>query len=117
MFEHRHAPLAPRRVFAHRMLRSAALAGGFIGVSLAMGTVGYHVFEGLGWLQAALNAAMILTGMGPVDEVRTTGGKVFAIVYALYSGVAFLTAVAVLLAPAAHRFMHRFHLEPKGRNP
>jgi Co/Zn/Cd efflux system component len=117
MFEHRQAPLAPRRVFARRMLRSAALAGGFIGFSLAMGAVGYHVFEGLGWLQSALNAAMILTGMGPVDEVRTTGGKVFAILYALYSGVAFLTAVAVLLAPAVHRFIHRFHLESKGRNP
>ncbi|MCX5653234.1 MAG: hypothetical protein NTY65_01070 [Planctomycetota bacterium] len=115
MFEHRHAPLALRKVFVHRMLRSAAMATAFLVFSLCIGTLGYHVFVGLDWLQAALNAAMILAGMGPVDEIRTTGGKVFAIVYCLYSGVAFLTTVAVLLAPAVHRFLHRFHLEAEGR--
>ena len=115
MLEHRHAPLAPRRVFVHRMLRSAAIGVAFLVFSLCIGTLGYHVFVGLDWLQAALNAAMILAGMGPVDEIRTTGGKVFAIVYCLYSGVAFLTTVAVLLAPVVHRFLHRFHLEVEGK--
>ena len=111
MFEHRHAPLAPRKVFVRRMLVYAAGGCGFIAFSLALGTVGYHVTEGLDWLEAALNAAMIMTGMGPVDQLHTTGGKVFAIAYCIYSGVAFLTTMAVLLAPVVHRFIHRFHLE------
>ena len=115
MLEHRHAPLAPRHIFVRRMLRSAALALGFIAFSLGIGTAGYHWFVGLDWLQAALNAAMILTGMGPVDEIRTTAGKVFAILYCIYSGVAFLTTAALLLAPVVHRFIHRFHLEVEGK--
>ena len=82
-----------------------------IGGSLGIGIVGYHLFVGLGWLDALLNASMILTGMGPVDPVTTAGGKLFASAYALFSGVAFLTIVAVLLAPLIHRFLHRFHLE------
>ena len=115
MFEHRHAPLAPRHIFVRRVLRNAALALGFIAFSLGIGTAGYHWFVGLDWLQAALNAAMILTGMGPVDEIRTTAGKVFAILYCIYSGVAFLTTAALLLAPVVHRFIHRFHLEAEGK--
>jgi len=115
MFEHHHAPLAPRKVFIRRMLRSVAMGIAFIMFSLCIGTLGYHVFEGLDWLQAALNAAMILTGMGPIDEIRTVGGKAFAIAYCIYSGVAFLTTVAVLLAPVVHRFLHRFHLEVEGK--
>ena len=82
-----------------------------IAVSLFIGACGYHVFGLLNWLDATLNAAMILTGMGPVDAMRTTGGKLFATGYALFSGVAFLTTVAVLYAPLVHRFLHRFHLD------
>jgi hypothetical protein len=115
MLEHRHAPLAPRKVFVRRVLRNAALAICFIAFSLGVGTLGYHGFEGLDWLEAALNAAMILTGMGPVDTFHTTGGKVFAIAYCIYSGVAFLTTAALLLAPVVHRFIHRFHLEAEGK--
>ena len=76
-----------------------------------MGAIGYHALDGLSWLDAALNAAMILTGMGPVNPVSTPAAKVFAIGYALFSGVFFLTMVAVLLAPALHHFLHRFHLD------
>jgi hypothetical protein len=79
--------------------------------ALGLGTVGYHALAGLSWLDAALNAAMILTGMGPVNPISTPAAKVFAIVYALFSGVFFLTMVAVLLAPALHHFLHRFHLD------
>jgi len=79
--------------------------------SLALGMLGYRGAEGLSWLDAFLNAAMILTGMGPVSEMHTTAGKMFAGCYALFSGVAFLTAVAVLFAPLFHRFLHRFHLD------
>ena len=107
----RHHPLPPRRFFVQRMLRSAGIAAALVLGSLCLGSVGYHVFAGLPWLDATLNAAMILTGMGPVDPLQTTGAKLFGIFYALYSGVAFLTLMAVLLAPALHRFLHRFHLD------
>ena len=76
-----------------------------------MGAFGYHRFEGLPWIDATLNAAMILTGMGPVDELHTRGGKLFALAYALFSGFVFLTAMVLLFAPIAHRVLHRFHLE------
>jgi len=116
MYEHRRAPLAPSGVYYRRIARSALLAMGIVAASLAVGTLGYHGFEGLPWLDAALNAAMILGGMGPVDPLYTTGGKVFAIVFALYSGMAILTIVAVLLAPVVHRGLHRFHLESGGKS-
>ena len=102
---------ALRRALIYRLFRNAGLAGGLILTALAIGTAGYHLFDGLPWLDAALNAAMILTGMGPVQPISTPPAKVFAIGYALFSGVFFLTVVAVLLAPALQHFLHRFHLE------
>jgi hypothetical protein len=111
MFEHRTKPLLPRKIFVLRVLRSLTIALGVIGVSLALGIIGYHFCAGLSWVDALLNAAMILTGMGPVNELHTTGAKLFASFYALFSGVVFITAVALLLAPVIHRFFHKFHLE------
>lgn len=111
MFEHRTKPLLPTKTFALRVLRSLALALGIIGVSLALGVVGYHFCEGLSWLDSLLNASMILTGMGPVSELHTVAGKLFASFYALFSGVVFITSVAILLAPLVNRFLHKFHLE------
>ena len=111
MFEHRTKPLLPRKTFVLRVLRSLALALGIIGVSLALGVIGYHFCEGLSWLDSLLNASMILTGMGPVSELRTVAGKLFASFYALFSGVVFISAIAILLAPLGHRFLHKFHLE------
>lgn len=111
MFEHKTEKLLPRSEFVKRMLTSAAVSLGVVAVSLMLGAVGYHAFAELSWLDALLNASMILTGMGPVDPMRSAAGKLFATGYALYSGVAFLTTMAVLLAPLAHRFMHKFHLE------
>ena len=84
---------------------------GVVVVSLVIGMGGYHYFEGLDWLDAYLNAAMLLGGMGPVDPIRTTGGKVFAGLYALYAGMIVIVAAGILIAPAFHRFLHRFHLE------
>ena len=107
----RHKGLPPQRVFALRLLRNFVFVSGLIAASLALGAAGYHQFQGLGWLDATLNAAMILTGMGPVNPLTTPSAKVFGIFYALFSGVAFLTMVALLLAPAAHRLLHRLHLE------
>jgi len=111
MFEHRTKPLLPRKTFVLRVLRSLALAFGILVGSLGLGILGYHFCAGLSWLDALLNAAMILSGMGPVNELHTVAGKLFASFYALFSGVVFITAVAVLLAPVIHRFLHQFHLE------
>ncbi len=114
--EHRHQPLLPFHQFRRRMAAYAAVAGMLIAVSLGIGMVGYHAFGDLPWVDALLNASMILTGMGPVDPMKTTAGKLFAAAYALFSGVAFLTIVGVLLAPAVHRFLHHFHLEIEGKD-
>jgi hypothetical protein len=111
MFERRHEPLLPRAAFLRRLARFAGLAAVIVLGSLLMGILGYHFFEGLDWIDALLNASMILGGMGPVDQVHTTAGKLFASFYALYSGMIFLIAAGVLFAPIFHRFMHFFHLE------
>ena len=100
-----------RQWLRRRLARNALIVCGLILAALAVGAAGYHFLDGLDWLDATLNAAMILTGMGPVSPVERPAAKVFAIVYALLSGVFFLTMVAVLLAPAVHQFLHRFHLE------
>jgi hypothetical protein len=107
----RHKPLPTRRVLVARLGRSMLTAGILITISLAIGMVGYHEIAHLGWLDAEYNAAMILTGMGPVDPMRTAAGKVFASGYALFSGVAFLSSVGVLVGPFVQHFLHRFHLE------
>ena len=106
-----HPRLMPRHLFFRRVAWSALVAALLIGGSLGLGILGYHFAAGLGWLDSLLNASMILTGMGPVNPVTSPAGKIFASAYALFSGVAFLTIVAVLLAPVVHRFLHRFHLE------
>lgn len=100
-----------RRVLVRRLIRHGAIVAAFIVLALGLGATGYHIFDGLPWLDAILNAAMILTGMGPIAPISTPAAKMFATVYALFSGVFFLTMVAVLLAPALHHFLHRFHLD------
>jgi hypothetical protein len=111
VFEHRKEKLLSRTLFLSRVLRHGAIALGLIALALLIGVIGYRLTEGLGWVDALLEAAMILTGMGPVHELHTTVGKLFASGYALFSGVVFLTIVAVAFAPIYHRFLHRFHLE------
>src|ERR1039457_6546292 len=111
MFEPRRKPLLPRRAFYARVARSLALAFAIVLVSLGIGMTGYHVFENLPWLDAFLNAAMILSGMGPVAPMQTTAGKFFAGCYALFSGLALITTLAVIFAPLFHRFLHKFHFD------
>jgi hypothetical protein len=94
-----------------RMLRHGLAASGTLAASLGLGIVGYHATEGLPWLDSLLNASMILSGMGPVDELQSTAGKLFASFYALFSGVVFLATAGILVAPVAHRLIHRLHLE------
>lgn len=110
-FERKSQPLLTRRQFAQRMALYAFFAIGFLCISLVVGTVGYAYFANLATVDAFLNASMILTGMGPVDKMENTAGKLFAGIYAIYSGVAFLTFCGVLFTPVYHRFMHKFHLE------
>ena len=93
------------------MLRYIALSGGLIFGSLFLGVLGYHAIVGLGWVDSILNASFILTGMGPVDPMKTTAAKLYASGYALFSGVVFFSAIGVLLTPAVHRVLHHFHME------
>ena len=111
MPKHRHPPLPSRHQFLRHLARSAGTAAVLVFASLAIGTFGYHHLAGLAWIDALLNAAMILTGMGPVNELQTNAGKLFAAAYALFSGVIFLTMAAVIFAPVYQRFIHRFHLD------
>src|SRR5262245_63166241 len=106
-----HRPLPPRRHFLRRLIRNALVMSVFITISLAIGAMGYHWFAGLPWLDSTLNASMILTGMGPIAPLETRAAKLFGIGYSLFSGVAFLTAVVILIGPVVQRFLHRFHLE------
>jgi hypothetical protein len=112
--ESRHQPLLSKKAFAKRLAMSFGTASLFIGVSLLGGMAGYHFLEGLSWIDAFVNAAMILSGMGPLDALKTWGGKLFAGLYALYSGLAVILAAGILLTPVVHRLLHRFHLD--GRN-
>ncbi|GAB6195129.1 hypothetical protein [Lysobacter xanthus] len=109
MYESRRHPPLTRRQFGRRVAVHALAALALIGASLVIGMAGYMGFEGLGLADAFLNAAMLLGGMGPVDDPGTLPGKLFAGVYALYAGLVFLVAAGLVVAPIAHRLLHRFH--------
>lgn len=114
--EHRTQPLLPQHLFIKRILRYARYALALIVFSLLAGTIGYRLLAGLSWIDAYLNAAMILTGMGPVNPMPTTAAKIFSGIYAIYSGVVFLSVAALMFTPIAHRLLHIFHLEGKGNS-
>jgi len=111
MYEHRTKPLLPRRQFYARLARSLWLGSLVIIGSLGLGMLGYRLFEKMSWIDAFANAAMILSGMGPLAPPQTFGGKLFAGCYALFSGLALVTSLGVVFAPVVHRFLHKFHLE------
>ncbi|MFO1490794.1 MAG: hypothetical protein U1F87_07770 [Kiritimatiellia bacterium] len=115
MYEHHSQPLLNPRAFSLRLLRHFGAALLVIAPSLGVGVAGYHLTEGLGWLDSLLNASMILSGMGPVDVLKTPAGKAFASGYALFSGIVFMAVAGILLAPVTHRLLHRLHLEDEGR--
>ncbi len=110
-FEKPNEALLSTTGYIARLAMSFGVTLVIVAVSLAFGTGGYCYYGRLSWIDGLLNASMILTGMGPVDKMVSTSGKLFASVYALYSGIAFLSIIAVLMAPVLHRFMHKFHLE------
>jgi hypothetical protein len=113
MFEHRNKHLLPRKEFYRRVAHHAALGFAVIVVSLGIGMAGYHAFEQMPWIDAFVNAAMILSGMGPLGELHTDGGKIFAGCYAIFSGLALIAILGIIFAPVVHRFLHKFHLEDK----
>ncbi len=110
-FERRHERLASPEVYRRRLATAGTVGLILIAISLAIGMTGYAGFEDLGFVDSFLNAAMILSGMGPLHDPVSTGGKIFAGFYALYSGFAVLVIAAVMFAPVLHRVMHRFHIE------
>ncbi len=111
MYEHRKQPLVTREAFFQRLFGHFCIALAIIMMALSIGILGYHYFEGLSWLDALLNASMILSGMGSVNPITKISGKWFASFYALFSGIVFITTAGVLIAPILHRFFHTFHLE------
>jgi hypothetical protein len=104
-------PLLPTQVLIRRLIESTTLGLSLVAVSLLIGIAGYHGFEGLAWIDAFLNASMILSGMGPLFSPVTRAGKLFAGFYALYSGLAVLIIAGIMFAPLIHRFLHRLHLD------
>ena len=104
-------PLPHKKHFYDKLLKSIFTGTLFLLISLVIGIIGYHYYFNIGWLDSLVNASMILTGMGPVDKAFTQGAKLFSSFYAIYSGVAFLTSVAVIFGPIVHRFLHKFHAD------
>jgi hypothetical protein len=113
MYEHRKQPLLSPAKFLRRLGRHGLVAFGVLIFGLGMGVVGYHVFARLSWIDSLLNASMILAGMGPVNQLPTNTAKIFASFYALFSGLAFIGIVSVLLAPFVHRMLHRIHAQER----
>ena len=110
-FEPRHQKVPPTHVFLTRLARHILLGIIIIMLSLGIGMWGYHHYESMNWVDAYVNASMILSGMGPVSTLQTDAGKLFAGSYALFSGIIFLVVIAVIFAPVYHRFLHKFHVE------
>jgi hypothetical protein len=115
-FEKRSEKLLEANAYYRRQALFVLIAFGFLVISLAIGMLGYHYYENLTWLDAFLNAAMIMGGMGPVNAFKTESGKLFAGIYALYSGLGLLATIGVIVAPLLHRFFHYFHMDQSDSN-
>jgi hypothetical protein len=111
MYETRHQRLAPIPVFLNRLSRNILQGTVIIAISLGLGMFGYHHLEKMSWVDAFENASMILSGMGPVSDLHTNSGKIFAGAYALFSGIIFLVVIGLVIAPILHRFLHKFHVD------
>ena len=116
-YESKNEPIASPLTFGHRLLRHFLFSAAIILVSLGIGVLGYHSIAGFGWVDSILNASMILGGMGPVGTLESDAGKLFASAYALFSGLVFISASAILFAPVAHRVLHAFHIDDSDDKP
>lgn len=110
-FENKSDELAPLSEFVRRLLVFGAIAAAVMAAALSMGIGGYHYWGRLSWIDALVNASMILGGMGPVDKVETVEGKLFASFYALFSGLVFVASFSIMVTPVAHRVLHKFHVD------
>ena len=113
MYERKHHHLLPWARFIRRASHHLLIGIAIVAIADGVGTVGYRTTAGLGWLDSFLNASMILSGMGPVDRMNTTAGKLFASLYALFSGVVFIGVMGIVLAPWAHRLLHLTQVEER----
>jgi flagellar biosynthesis protein FliR len=113
MYEPKHKKLLPPHLFYRRMARHVVLAAAVLIIGLGSGVIGYHTLAGLGWIDSLLNASMILGGMGPVDPLKSDAAKVFASIYALFSGLLLLSTFALVITPVFHRMFHKFHIDEK----
>lgn len=113
VYENKKQKLVSTKIFRSRVMYAVYIDVILLSVSLLIGVLGYHFFNNLSYVDSFVNASMILGGMGPVDPLISDGAKIFAGIYALYSGITFLTSFAILITPIYHRFLHRFHLEDK----
>ena len=111
MYEHYKEPLISKLAFIKRLFFHLSLSLLIVGSSLLIGIFGYHCLEKFSWTDAFLNASMLLSGMGPVSELRTEEGKLFASFYALFSGIVFISVISIVIIPVIHRFLHKFHLQ------
>jgi hypothetical protein len=111
MFEHHKQPVLPVHHFYYRMGKHFAWGAALILCALMIGIAGYHFIEGLAWIDAFMEASMILSGMGPSVQIKSNAGKIFAGCYALFSGLVFISVIGIVAAPILHRFFHEFHLE------
>lgn len=116
MFEHSQQDVIPRHQFVKRLMRNLVMGLAATILSLGIGMWGYHYYESMSWVDSYVNAAMILSGMGPVGELKTTEGKLFAGTYALFSGIIFLVIMAIIFAPVFHRFFHKFNIDVTTKN-
>ncbi|PKL83790.1 MAG: hypothetical protein CVV24_03050 [Ignavibacteriae bacterium HGW-Ignavibacteriae-3] len=114
-FEHKNEALLPLRLFYRRTAKHLLIGFAIIFLSLMLGVIGYHFLEEFNWTDSLLNASMILGGMGPVGELKTDSGKIFASMYALFSGIVFLITVGIIIAPTVHRFLHKLHIDEKSK--
>ncbi len=113
MYEHKKQPLVSKKVFYGRLATNFLIALLIMLISLVIGVAGYHWWGGMNWIDSIHNASMILSGMGLINPISSETGKIFSSIYALFSGVIFITNFGIILAPAVHRIMHRMHLEDK----
>ena len=113
MLERKHQKLAPVPIFIRRLVICIGIAILLILAALCIGIVGYHWIASFTWIDSFLNASMILGGMGPVDVLTTTGAKIFASLYALFSGLVFIAVMGIVFSPIVHRMLHRFHIDDK----
>jgi hypothetical protein len=113
MFERRNEQLAPVSVFVKRLAGSLLIALGLIAFALMIGIAGYHSLAGFNWIDSLLEASMILGGMGPVNQLPNDHSKIFASIYALFSGLIFIAVMGLVLSPVVHRILHKFHVDQK----